>query len=159
MPVISLQKRSIVTKSMQIYTTIKHIVLSRITWTTWFAQIKNKNHTTWYDCARYMWPNTTTGTSCQLSTDTKFIKIEVILLEIQSSKCLYFILFSLYFANYFGHYLRMNQTNKMSLLLYWVTYTAHTNIQISVTTYHLSNSSRTIPKSINNTHTTPNNSH
>ena len=46
----------------------------------------------------------------------------MILLEIQSLQSLYFLLFSLYFAIYFGHYLRMNLADKMYLLLYWVTY-------------------------------------
>ena len=33
-----------------------------------------------------------------------------------------FPLFSLYFTHYFAHYLRINLADKMSLLLYWVTF-------------------------------------
>ena len=51
----------------------------------------------------------------KLSNDTKFIKIEVIFLKIQASQCVNFLLFSLYFAHYFFHYLRMNQADIMSL--------------------------------------------
>ena len=36
-----------------------------------------------------------------------------------------FLLFSLYFTHCFAHYLRINLADKMSLLLYWVTYTVH----------------------------------
>ena len=56
----------------------------------------------------------------KLSNDTQFLKIEVILLEIQLSQRLNFLLFSLYFAHCFVHYLRINLADKMYLLLYWV---------------------------------------
>ena len=62
-------------------------------------------------CITTMSPNTTIGTSClleifalsnrrfdKLSNDTKFVKIEVKLSEIQHLQSLYFLLFSLYFA-------------------------------------------------------------
>ena len=58
----------------------------------------------------------------KLSNDTKFVKIEVILLKVQLLQSVYFLLFSLYFAHYFGHYLRINLADKMYLLLYWVTF-------------------------------------
>ena len=58
----------------------------------------------------------------KLSNDTKFVKIEVILLKIQLLQSVYILLFSIYFTHYFVHYLRMNLADKMSLLLYWATY-------------------------------------
>ena len=58
----------------------------------------------------------------KLSNDTKFVNIDVILLKVQLLQSVYFLLFSLYFTHYFVHYLRMNLADKMSLLLYWVTY-------------------------------------
>ena len=58
----------------------------------------------------------------KLSNDSKFIKIEVILLKIQVWQSLNFLLFSLYFTHCFVHYLRINLADKMYLLLYWVTY-------------------------------------
>ena len=58
----------------------------------------------------------------KLSNDTKFVNIEVILLKIQVLWCVNFLLFSLYFTNCFVEYLRINLADKMSLLLYWVTY-------------------------------------
>ena len=58
----------------------------------------------------------------KLPNDTKFVKIEVILLKVQLLQSVHFLLFSLYFTHYFVHYLRMNLVNKMSLLLYWVTF-------------------------------------
>ena len=54
----------------------------------------------------------------KLSNDTQFLKIEVILLEIQLLETLY----SLYFEHYFVHYLRIDLADKMYLLLYWVTF-------------------------------------
>ena len=59
----------------------------------------------------------------KLSRNTKFIKIEVILLKIQVLQSVHFLLFSLYFTLCFVQYLRINLVDKMSLLLYWVTYT------------------------------------
>ena len=56
----------------------------------------------------------------KLSNDTKFLKFEVRLLEIQHLPSLYFLLLSLYFTSYCVHYLRINLADKMSLLLYWV---------------------------------------
>ena len=53
----------------------------------------------------------------KLSNDTKVIKIEVILLKIQVLQSTKFLLFSLYFAHCFAHYLRINLADKMSLLL------------------------------------------
>ena len=87
------------------------------------------HHSLFIFCFFQLWPNTTKGTSLctfekieifalsnrrfnKLSNDTKF---EMIKLTIDN---VYFLLFSLYFANYFGHYLRMNLANKMYLLLY-----------------------------------------
>ena len=58
----------------------------------------------------------------KLSNETKFVQIEVILLKVQLLQSVYILLFSLYFTQYFVHYLRMNLADKMSLLLYWVTY-------------------------------------
>ena len=60
--------------------------------------------------------------SNKLSNYTKFAKIEVILLKIQVLQSVNFLLFSLYFTHCFAHYLRINLADKMSLLLYWVTY-------------------------------------
>ena len=68
-------------------------------------------------------PNTTKGNSClflkkksdfalynrrfnKLSNDTKFVKIEVILLKVQALQSVHFLLFSLYFTHCFVHYLR-----------------------------------------------------
>ena len=56
----------------------------------------------------------------KLSNYTKFVKIGVILLKIQHLQSQYFLLFSIYFA----HYLRINLADKMSLLLYWVTFSS-----------------------------------
>ena len=58
----------------------------------------------------------------KLSNDTKIVKIELILLKVPLSqlKCV-FLFFSLYFAQYFVNYLRINLADKMSLSLYWVT--------------------------------------
>ena len=75
----------------------------------------------------------------KLSNDTKFIKIKVILLEIPFTKSI-FLLFSVYFANYFVNYLRMDLADKMYLLLYWVTYRMPLKRCSNVTLYpiHLS---------------------
>ena len=58
----------------------------------------------------------------KLSNDTKLVKIKVILLKIQVLQGMNFLLFSLYFTHCFAHYLRINLADKISLLLYWVTY-------------------------------------
>ena len=51
----------------------------------------------------------------KLSNETKFVKIEGILSEIQHLQSLYFLLFSLYFAHHFVHYLRINLADTMYL--------------------------------------------
>ena len=88
---------------------------------------------------KYLWPNTTKGTSClllskfrflhyltedliKLSSDIKFIKIEVILLITQVLQSVNFLLFYMYFTHCFVHYLRINSADKMSLLFCWVTF-------------------------------------
>ena len=49
------------------------------------------------------------------SNDTQFLKIKVILLEIQLLHSVYFLLFSLYSAYFVVRYHRINLANKMSL--------------------------------------------
>ena len=57
----------------------------------------------------------------KLSNDTQFLKIEMILLEIQLLQSL-FKYNSFYFFIYIAHhYLRMDLADKMYLLLYWAT--------------------------------------
>ena len=55
----------------------------------------------------------------KFSNDIKLVKI--ILLKIQVLQGMNFLLFSLYFTHCFAHYLRINLSDNMSLLLYWVT--------------------------------------
>ena len=52
----------------------------------------------------------------------KIVKIEVILLKVQLLQHVFSLLFYLHFAHHFVHYLRINLPDKMSLLLYWVTF-------------------------------------
>ena len=63
----------------------------------------------------------------KLSNDTKIVKFEVVLLKIHLLQSVYFLLFYLYFENYFIHFLRMKLADKMCLLLYWVTYINYMN--------------------------------
>ena len=66
----------------------------------------------------------------KLSNNTKFIKIKGIVLKIQVLPSVNFLLFSLYFTHSFAHYLRINLADKMSLLLYLVTYKFDWNLRI-----------------------------
>ena len=88
----------------------------------------------------FMWPNKTKGTSRLLLRKLRFLYYvtedltsfpmipnsyklnEGIVLKIQVLQSVNFLLFSLYFTHCFTHYLRINLADKMSLLLYWVTY-------------------------------------
>ena len=52
----------------------------------------------------------------KLSIDTKFVKINVILLKIQVLQSVSFLLLSLYFTHCFVNYLRINLADKIYLL-------------------------------------------
>ena len=51
----------------------------------------------------------------KLSNDTKFVKIEVILLEVQLLQSVYFLLFSLYFPHYFVQSLSQNELGRQDV--------------------------------------------
>ena len=55
----------------------------------------------------------------KLSNDTKFVKIEMILLKVKLLQSVYFLLFSLYYTHYFVHYLRINLADKMYLFIFY----------------------------------------